>query len=396
MYREINWKRTGANAVARMFRDAYIEIHHSKNEWAVPDPPSRQSDRPVHMHALESSTRPKILQFLPDSVRTLIYDFHTHFYTSAYLDEIEQGGYQAELFRDADGNRLLKLDGDHSMIAPGHFDADHVVGHMDRHGVDRQLLSFSIPGLHVEEPNAGRRLARVVNDSLAETVSRYPGRLAALAVLPLQDPAASAEELIRAAETLNLRGGILFSNINGKSLGESRFHELYAAASALKLPLFVHPTTPHAHDVFEAYRLTPIAGFPFDTSVAALHLVFSGTMAAFPDLTIVLGNLGGTIPFLAGRVDQAYRSYPEAQEKLDRPPSEYLKKMYYETAGMPSRGALGLAIDFAGVDRVLFGSDYPQQIADVNLGLRIIEEQGLDAAARQRITGLNAARLLKE
>ena len=79
----------------------------------------------------------------------MIVDFHTHFYTSAYFDEIEKGEYQAELVRDADGNRLLKLDGDYSMIAPGHFDADRVIEHMDRHGVDRQLLSFSIPGLHV-------------------------------------------------------------------------------------------------------------------------------------------------------------------------------------------------------------------------------------------------------
>lgn len=325
----------------------------------------------------------------------MVLDFHTHFYTSAYLDEIEQGGYQAELFRDADGNRLLKLDGDYSMIAPGHFDVDRVIEHMDRHGVDRQLLSFSIPGLHVEEPNAGCRLARVVNEALSDTVSRYPDRLSALAVLPLQDPAASAAELVRAVESLSLRGGMLFSNINGRSLGGPEFHELYAAASSLDLPLFIHPTTPHAHDVYAAYRLTPIAGFPFDTTVAALHLVLSGTMAAFPDLKIVLGNLGGTVPFLAGRIDKGYISYPEAREKLDRPPSAYLRNMYYESAGMPDSGALRLAIDFAGVDRVMFGSDFPQQIADVDLGLRVIEEQGLDEADRQRIVGLNAAGLLK-
>ncbi len=326
----------------------------------------------------------------------MVLDFHTHFYTSAYLDEIERGGYHAKLVRDSAGNRLLMLDGDHSQIAPGHFDPDAVIGHMERQGVDWQLLSFSIPGLHVEEPAAGLRLARVVNDALAETVARYPDRLSALAVLPLQEPAASAAELGRAVDELNLRGGMLFSNINGKSLGDRDFHDLYAAASSLDVPLFVHPTSPHAGELFEAYRLTPIAGFPFDTTVAALQLVFSGTMAAFPDLKIVLGNLGGTIPFLAGRIDQAYRSYPETRASLDRPPSEYLRKMYYETAGMPNSGALRLAIEFAGVDRVLFGSDFPQQIADVGLGLRIIDEQGLTGTERQRIIGMNAMGLLKE
>ena len=325
----------------------------------------------------------------------MVLDFHTHFYTSAYLDEIEKGGYQAELIRDADGNRLLKLDGDYSMIAPGHFDADRVIEHMDRHGVDRQLLSFSIPGLHVEELDAGRCLARVVNESLAETVARHPDRLSALAVLPLQDPAASAAELARAVESLNLRGGMLFSNINGKSLGDRAFHELYAVASTLDVPLFLHPTSPSSIKPFLLYRLTPIAGFPFDTTLAAIQLVLSGTMAAFPDLKIVLGNLGGTVPFLAARIDQGYISYPEASEKLDRPPSAYLSNMYFESAGMPSGGALRLAIEFAGVDHVMFGSDFPQQIADVDLGLRIIEELGLDEADRQRIVGRNAAGLLK-
>lgn len=327
--------------------------------------------------------------------RPLIVDFHTHFYTSAYFDEIEKGGYQAELVRDADGNRLLKLEGDYSMIAPGHFDADRVIEHMDRHGVDRQLLSFSIPGLHVEDQRAGRRLARVVNENLAATVGRYPDRLSALAVLPLQDPAASAVELMRSVSELNLRGGLLFSNVNGKSPGDECFHDLYAAAVSLDVPLFLHPTSPPSIEPFQQYRLVPIAGFPFDTTLAAIQLVLSGTMAAFPDLKIVLGNLGGTVPFLAGRIDQGYISYPEAQGKLDRPPSEYLKKMYYETAGMPGGGAVRLVIDFAGVDRVLFGSDFPQQIADVGLGLRIIDELGLSEADRRRIAGLNAAGLLK-
>lgn len=325
----------------------------------------------------------------------MVFDFHTHFYTAAYLDEIEKGGYQAELIRDSGGNRMLKVAGDYSMIAPGHFDADRVIEHMDRHGVDRQLLSFSIPGLHVEAASGGIRLARVVNECLAGTVARFPHRLSALAVLPLQDPEASARELARAVGELDLRGGLLFSNINGQSLGDDGFHDLYATASDLDVPLFVHPTSPRSDEPFQRYRLTPIAGFPFDTTVAALHLVLSGTMAAFPELKIVLGNLGGTVPFLAGRIDKGYISYPEAREKLDRPPSAYLRNMYYESAGMPNSGALRLAIDFAGVDRVMFGSDFPQQIADVDLGLRVIEEQGLDEADRQRIVGLNAAGLLK-
>ena len=132
---------------------------------------------------------------------------------------------------------------------------------------------------------------------------------------------------------------------------------------------FLHPTSPPSIKPFLQYRLTPIAGFPFDTTLAATQLVLSGTMAAFPDLKIVLGNLGGTVPFLAGRIDQGYISYPEASEKLDRPPSAYLRNMYYESAGMPKRrGASPGDRIRRRLDRVMFGSDFPQQIADVDPG----------------------------
>ena len=321
-------------------------------------------------------------------------DFHTHFYTEAYLRELEKGNLQAELIKDQSGQRRIVFAGDYSLILPAHVDAAAAIAAMDANGVDRQLLLFSVPGLQVEKPVQGVRLAKIVNDALAEAVAFYPHRLSALAALPLQDPEAAERELERAVVNLGLSGGLLFSNINGRLLSHPSFYPLYAAAQSLDVPLFIHPISPTNIDGMRDFRLVPMAGFLFDTTLAALNLVLNGVMERFPKLKIVLGNLGGTIPYLAGRIDQGFLSYPEAREKLHQPPSTYLKKMYFETAGMPDAGALQLAIQFSGVDHLLLGSDYPQQIGDVAKSIRMVENLPIGQAGIEKILGLNASHLL--
>jgi aminocarboxymuconate-semialdehyde decarboxylase len=323
----------------------------------------------------------------------MVLDFHTHFYTAVYLQEVKRGQTKAQLVQDEMGRKLLTA-GDYSLLSPAHDDPEVVLAAMARHGIDRQLLSFTIPGVHVEEEQQGIRLARVVNDGLVEVVSRYPQQLRALAALPLNVPQAAVTELARAVTQLGLSGAQLFSNVNGRSLADPSFWPLYAQAEALDVPLFIHPTTPVHVENMREFRLVPMVGFLFDTTLAALQLVFHGVMAEFPNLKIVLGNLGGTIPFIAGRVDQAYMAYEEAQGLAERP-SFYLKKMYYDTAGMPDTAALQLAIQFAGIDQIVFGTDYPQQIADVAKTRAVVEALAIDDEAKQKILGLNGARLLK-
>ncbi|MCB8960523.1 MAG: amidohydrolase [Ardenticatenales bacterium] len=324
----------------------------------------------------------------------MILDFHTHFYTEAYLNALERGDCAAQIERTADGQRRIAFAGDYSLVLPEHFQIERVAAAMAGHGIDHQLLGFSVPGLHIEEATRAIDLAQTINDAYAAIVAAQPTRFSALAALPLQAPAAAALELERAVHQ-GLVGGQLFSNINGQSLADPAFWPVYETAERLDVPLFIHPISPVNITGMAQHRLVPMAGFMFDTTIAALQLVFGGVMSHFPGLKIVLGNLGGTLPFLAGRVEQAYHAYPETRAALDAPPSTYLRRFYLETAGMPDAGALQLAIQFAGADHILLGTDFPQQIADVAGALRQIDDLPLSTAIKNGLKGENAARLLK-
>jgi aminocarboxymuconate-semialdehyde decarboxylase len=280
-------------------------------------------------------------------------------------------------------------------VVRGHRDIAYRQSVLDEQGIDLQVISLTTPGTHVEAPAVAVKLARLTNDAFARVHAERPRRFVPLATLPLCDPRASAAELVRAMDELGMPGAMLFSNVNGTGLDDERFHPLYAAADARDAVLMIHPTSPVGVEAMSEYWLMPLNGFLFDTTLAASKLVLSGTAERFPRIRWVLAHLGGTIPYLAERLDRGWRAFEECRARIGRPPTDYLKKhFYYDTVNF-SRGALMLAIDFAGADHLLAGSDYPHQIGSIPLMLEAI--RGLPIAEEEKagILGGNAARLLR-
>ena len=156
-----------------------------------------------------------------------IVDFHTHFYPPEYLDALRSGGTAVTLSTDADGNPVLGYPGDYNVAVPGHRDIAYREEVLAHEGIDRQVLTFTTPGVHVETPQRAVQLARLVNDALARVVRERAGRFTALATLPLNDPAASVAELDRATAQLGFKGAMLFSNVNGTALADARYEPLW-------------------------------------------------------------------------------------------------------------------------------------------------------------------------
>ena len=322
-----------------------------------------------------------------------IIDFHNHYYPPEYIEALVREPSSVRVTFDDDDNPVLHSPGDENIVVPGHRDIDTRQRVLDEAGIGMQVLTFTAPGTVVEAPQRSVALAQQVNDALARIVTERPSRFTALATLPLNDPGASARECQRGMEELGFKGFMLYSNVNGVALADQRFWPLYEQASERGAVLYIHPTYPVGVEAMTEYWLMPLVGFLFDTTLAAAQLVFSGVAERFPDIRWVLGHLGGAIPYLAERLDRGYQAFGDCRKEISKPPTEYLRKFYYDTVNFDP-GALRLAIDFAGVDRILAGSDYPHQIGSLRRMVESIESLDLDEVDQAKILGGNTAQLL--
>ncbi len=255
------------------------------------------------------------------------------------------------------------------------------------------MITLTTPGTHVEAPETAVRFAELVNDAFAEVVRTKNGRFAALATLPLNAPQRAVKELERAHRDLHLPGAMLFSNVNGVGLDDQRFWPLYEAANDFGAVLYIHPTHPVGVEAMTDYWLMPLVGFLCDTTLAAAKIVFSGVAERFPRIRWALCHMGGAIPYLAERLDRGFEAFRECRANIEQRPTEYLKRFYYDTVNFDPR-AVRLAIEFAGAQQILAGSDYPHQIGSIPKMLETVRGLPVDEAAREGIAGGNAARLL--
>jgi len=121
--------------------------------------------------------------------------------------------------------------------------------------------------------------------------------------------------------------------------------------------------------------------------------VFTGVAERFPRIRWVLAHLGGTIPYLAERLDRGFRAFKDCRQHISEPPSTYLKRFYYDTVNFDQR-ALELAVEFAGVDQVLAGSDYPHMIGSLDQMQGSIAALTISEKDKAAIRWDNTAKLL--
>ncbi len=322
-----------------------------------------------------------------------IIDFHNHYYPPEYLEALQTGPSNIKLTFDEERNPVLHSPGDVNIVVRGHRDIAFRETVLEKAGIDKQVLTFTAPGTLIEPPDRAAELARTVNDVLGRIIQERSHRFTALATLPLNNPKASVQEFERATNKLGFPGAMVFGNVNGLPLSDEQFWPLYERGNEIEAVFYIHPTYPIGVEAMTAHWLMPLVGFMFDTTLAAAQLVFSGVVERFPRLRWVLAHLGGAIPYLAERLDRGYFAFEECRRHISRPPSEHLKNFYYDTVNFDPK-ALQLAIDFAGVDHVIAGSDYPHQIGSLQKMVESIDALDISADAKSRILGGNTTKLL--
>lgn len=275
---------------------------------------------------------------------------------------------------------------------PDWFDLDDQLEHMDKlgHRVDvvGSIGPFSVyfSALPIEE---GRDLAVQWNEEMAWAQRRYPGRFWGSAAIPFQDTEVAIAVLEDAVGRLGLMGVNLPGSVGSDArIDAERLQPFYARCAALGLPLFLHPTDAVFNHMLDGYdgALFLSLGRVVEVSVAAMRLVLSGTLERHPELKIVMSHTGGALPYQSGRMDKNTK-----KAKLPRPASEYLHRMYTDTVS-PHAAGMKFAIEYYGIDRVMYGTDYP--CWDPAACLSLIEELDLSEADRQKLFYDNARRIL--
>lgn len=278
-------------------------------------------------------------------------DVHAHFYSQSYMDEIAKMGTGGE------GGVGIKM--------PIWTTTEERVAEMDRTGVDVEVIGLSSPNVYFPDEGLSLALAQMTNDFAAGIQRERPDRFVGLASVPLNNMNYAMAELDRSINELGLHGLVLGTNVNDVALSDDRFVPFFEEVAKRRIPVVIHPLKALGQEAMPAednsLAITTNVNFPAETGRTVAEFALKGTFERLPDLTFVLPHSGGIIPFLCGRWDMAAISRPDGHRLRSLPhlPSYYLKRHYYDLAHSYWRGPLYCTMEFAGIDHVMYGTDWP-------------------------------------
>ena len=323
-----------------------------------------------------------------------IVDIHAHIIVPEITRRAAPGdGWRPRVTWDQ-GKQIVEYAGRRIGSATREFvEPDKILSEMDKAGVDSVLLCPWVSLVRYDAPRVESLAAcRIQNDALAALAAKHPKRVAGLGLVPLQDVPLAIAELERIIP-IGLKGVEVGTHVNGVYLGDARFRPFWDACESLGAFVFVHPVEGGGRAELRDYYMWNVIGNPLETSVAAGHLILSGVIEAYPRLKILLAHGGGALPYLRGRLDRGFKMRPEINQVIPHPPSEYLKRFYFDTITHDPAVLRGL-VEFVGPDHVWLGSDYPFDMGDEHPA-QIVRAAELGAEAEAKILGGNAAQLLR-
>lgn len=310
-------------------------------------------------------------------------DVHAHYFSTAYLDLLERTGMRKDITEPGRRTGMPSRSADFSE----RFEA------MDQARVAKQVLSISGVAPYHDDEGKAVGCARFVNDEYAALVAEFPDRFAAFGVLPQPHVDASLRELARCMDELGMAGVTMVTKVLDRGLGDPRWDPIYAELDRRGAVLFVHPAGLGCDSptLVESGLTWPL-GAPFEDTMCALELMQAGFTERFPNVRAILPHLGGTLPFLIQRLDHMAQRFMPGKGA----PREVARRFWYDTVnGHPP--ALRLAIETFGLERMVFGTDWPfwkgaahRHLADY------LHACGLSESDVERISTGNAKRLFGE
>lgn len=315
-------------------------------------------------------------------------DCQSHLFSEEFLGLLEKRKKSPYVVREGK-DRYVIINEWKRRIMPKHTDLDAKVADMDRTGITMAALSINDPGPEYFGKDSAA-MAVMLNDFIADAVRHKPGRFFGLATLPFDSPESMLKEFDRATGKLGMKGILLYSNLDGHFPDEEPFRPLFAEAERRGIPILLHPAYPMTYQATKAYEMTAMLGLMFDTTIALSRLILSGVLDQHPNLKLVCPHVGGALPYLIGRMDHQTMVLKRGAEHIHRAPSVYLKRVWLDTV-TPIGLGIRYAHDFAGPDKLLYGSDHPW--VDPQIVIDQVESQNFSAADRTKLYSQNARAL---
>jgi predicted TIM-barrel fold metal-dependent hydrolase len=315
----------------------------------------------------------------------MIIDVHSHLFPPNLMDSISKAG-----------GRLPQLSAapQQSMSLGERFEL------MAETGVDVGLLSVGVLQPYHHNAATAVSLAHEANDSYLQVSADSAGRLMTWAVLPLPHIDAALAELERTSGDANCVGVTFGTSVLELNLDDEALSPVYEALDERGTTVFVHPSM-----AFEGFGDNDLGmqrsiGGMFEDTIAGIRLLLSGVVVRYPKINFIVPHLGGTLPFIFGRVRRhiqlAERRWLAEGLTTDDAPHRGLARLWWDTATrhLP---ALTCAVETIGADRLMFGTDYPYTKTREEFASRLAHIRDLPIGDQQRdaILGDSAAALLR-
>jgi predicted TIM-barrel fold metal-dependent hydrolase len=330
-----------------------------------------------------------------------IVDVHSHLYPRSYVELLKARTQIPKIVGEPGDERFVIFpeedredESGGRPMGPEYFGVAEKLAFMDSFGITQSVVSLGNPWLDPFGAEESFAAARALNAELARLSPDTDGRIVGMAVLPtdVDDAVVIAAEV---AESSVLGGIVSGPRICGLTLDDEALEPLWDELARSSVPLLIHPHYAAAVEDLRGFgHALPVAlGFPFETTIAIARLVLAGVLGRHPELRIVASHGGGTLPYLAGRLDAAWASDPNVKARLAHPPSEDLARLFVDAVLYHPR-ALRAAADLVGVTKIVFGTDHPFSVADPQANLDAIDATCADDD-RESVLHRNAEALFR-